>query len=32
MDRRHFIKNTGLLTGGLAVAGQSAVAYGFAAN
>jgi len=32
MDRRHFIKNTSLLTGGLALAGSSTIAKGFAAD
>ncbi|MBA4140530.1 MAG: hypothetical protein H0X70_08505, partial [Segetibacter sp.] len=32
MDRRHFIKNTSLLTGGLAIAGTSTIAKGFAAD
>lgn len=32
MDRRDFIKNTGLIAGGFAVAGQPVMANGFAAN
>jgi hypothetical protein len=32
MHRRHFIKNTGLITGGMALAGGSSIANGFAAN
>jgi hypothetical protein len=32
MDRRHFIKNTGLLTGGLAITGGATFTQGFAAN
>ena len=29
MDRRHFIKNTGIVTGGLAIAENAAIASGF---
>jgi hypothetical protein len=32
MNRRHFITNTSLLTGGLAIAGSSTIAKGFAAD